>query len=82
MSRTRRAAPPRCGAFADELRVVAGDEGGRVRTRNAYPAPNGTRLRRLPRERNGDSTSGWTFRAVNSHGIERNRKISRMTRSL
>jgi hypothetical protein len=25
-----REAPPRCGAFADERRIVAGDEGGRV----------------------------------------------------
>ena len=31
----RRAAPARCGAFADERRIVAGDEGGRVRHRRA-----------------------------------------------
>jgi hypothetical protein len=30
----RRAAPARCGAFADARRIVGGDEGGRVRTRN------------------------------------------------
>ena len=32
-------APARARAFADEQRVVAGDEGRRVRTRNARPAP-------------------------------------------
>jgi hypothetical protein len=43
-----RAAPARCGAFADERRVVAGDEGGRVRTRNAYPVPSGSAVRAPP----------------------------------
>jgi hypothetical protein len=32
--------PPRRGAFVDERRVVAGDGGGRVRTRNARPIPS------------------------------------------
>jgi hypothetical protein len=30
--------PPRCGAFADEPRVVVGGEGGRVRARNVHSA--------------------------------------------
>jgi hypothetical protein len=34
----------RCGAFEDERRIVAGDEAGRVRTRNAYPVPRVIRL--------------------------------------
>src|ERR1700677_5367725 len=34
----------RCGAFADERRIVAGDEAGRVRARNAYPVPRVIRL--------------------------------------
>jgi hypothetical protein len=34
--------PPRCGAFADERRVVAGAGGGRVRTRSAHPVPSGS----------------------------------------
>jgi hypothetical protein len=29
----------RCGAFADEQSVVAGDEGGRVRTRKQHAIP-------------------------------------------
>jgi MFS family permease len=40
----RRAAPARCGAFAD-ARIIAGDGGGRGRTRNAHPARLGTRFR-------------------------------------
>jgi hypothetical protein len=37
-------APARCGAFADERRIVAGDEGGRVGTRNAHPVLRAVRL--------------------------------------
>ena|ERR1700722_3359756 len=33
--------PSRCGAFADERRVVAGEAGGRGRTRDAHPVPSG-----------------------------------------
>jgi len=33
------AAPARCGAFADERRIVGGDVGGRARMRNAPPLP-------------------------------------------
>jgi hypothetical protein len=32
----RRAAPARCGAFADERRVVAGDGGDWAQTRNGH----------------------------------------------
>jgi hypothetical protein len=32
--------PARCGAFADERRVVGGDEGRRVWTRSARPVPS------------------------------------------
>jgi hypothetical protein len=39
-------APARCGAFDDERRRVAGDEGGRVRTRNARLS--GSALRAIP----------------------------------
>jgi len=39
-------APARCDASADERRIVAGGEGGRVRTRKAHPARSGVRLRR------------------------------------
>jgi hypothetical protein len=35
----RCAASARCGAFADERRVVAGEGGGRVRRRKAHLAP-------------------------------------------
>jgi hypothetical protein len=41
-----RAAPARCGAFADERRIVGGDDGGRVRRRDAHPFPRSGWLRR------------------------------------
>jgi hypothetical protein len=37
----RCAAPAPCGRLADERRIVAGDECGLVRTRDARPAPTG-----------------------------------------
>jgi len=44
----RRVAPARCGALADVRRIVPGEGGGHVRTRNAYPAPRAVRPRRVP----------------------------------
>jgi hypothetical protein len=39
----------RCGAFGDERRIVAADEGGRVRTRSDHPVPQAMRRLQLPR---------------------------------
>ena len=44
----RRAAPGRCSAFADVRRIVAADEGGRVRTRSDHPVPQVMRRLQLP----------------------------------
>jgi hypothetical protein len=42
----RCAAPERCGAGADERRIVAGDGGGRVLTRNAHNATSHLKVQR------------------------------------
>jgi len=44
-ARPRWCRSPRCGAFVDERRIVAGDEGGRVRTRSDHPTPRVVRRR-------------------------------------
>jgi len=50
-------APAYCGAFADARRIVAGDGGGRVRTRNARPV------------RSGSAAPTTARRAVSSPGV-------------
>ena len=43
----RGAAPPYCGAFGDARRIVAGDGGGRVRTRDVDSFTSGSGVRPL-----------------------------------